>query len=171
MLVNPSDNDVITTKRDRQRNLDEKTHLCVRCDTTCVIQELLLKGEGGGLISTNSVINNIGCLATGNTYISSRADPRLCNVCSSFTSPNSVGATIKNDSLWSAKVIYLAAFSNSGLSQVSSPWPLLSQTPDPAEICCPPKLKQSGGGSMQLTTSPVAASASLLLSVYQCVRA
>lgn len=155
MLVNPSENDVIPTERDRQRNLDEKTWLCVRCDMPRVIRELLLKGKKHSILLTHSVLNTLGCLATGNTYISSRTGPLFRHVCSSVTSPNSVRATIKNDSLWSAKVIiwhssvlclpHKAAFSNSGLSQVSSTSPLrcclLSQTPDLA-VGIPPQCQQ-----------------------------
>lgn len=42
VLVNPRENDVITTERERQRNLDEKTWLCTRgdmCHSRAVIEE------------------------------------------------------------------------------------------------------------------------------------
>lgn len=129
--------------------------MCVRCDVQRIMQELLLKGKKPLTLLTHSVISNIGCLATGNTYISSRTGPLFRHVCSSVTAPNSVRATIKNDSLWSPKVNIWhspvlclplkAAFSNSGWSQVSSTSPLLccvhSQTPD-LLVGIPPQCQQ-----------------------------
>lgn len=42
VLVNPKENDVITTERERQRNLDEKIWLCIRggmCHSRAVIEK------------------------------------------------------------------------------------------------------------------------------------
>lgn len=156
VLENPTENDVITTERDRQRNLDEKTWLCVSdvmCNVSC--RRCYWREKKPLTLLTHSVISNIGCLATGNTYISSRTGPLFRHVCSSVTAPNSVRATIKNDSLWSPKVNIWhspvlclplkAAFSNSGWSQVSSTSPLLccvhSQTPD-LLVGIPPQCQQ-----------------------------
>lgn len=70
VLVNPRENDVITTERERQRNLDEKTWLCIRgdmCHSRAVIE------KKNPLNFTKSEIT--GCLATGNTHIYSRMGP------------------------------------------------------------------------------------------------
>lgn len=54
----------------------------------------------------HNVINNTGRLATGNTYISNRKGPPTSpRVCGAVTSPNSMTATVRNDSLHPVKVI------------------------------------------------------------------
>lgn len=76
MLVNPSDNDVITTERERDKEILMRRHAC---DMPCVIQE---GKKNNSILPSHSGINNMGCLATGNTYISSRTGPLYCHVCS-----------------------------------------------------------------------------------------
>lgn len=145
VLVNPSKNDVITTERDRQRNLNVKTWLCVGCDVPCAIQELLLRKKN--LKFTKSEITQaawqqeiLTFTAEGGLFLN--------------TSQNSVTATIKTDSprppkaiIWHLSSVFphKAAFSNRGLSQVSSTSPLLccllSQTPDLA-VGIPPRCEQ-----------------------------
>lgn len=94
ILLDPSD--VITGggKTDKEillRRLD-----CVFiCLTLCVIQLLSRKSS---ISLSHSIINNSGCLATGNTYIYSRKEPLWLHICSFGASPNSMTATVQDDS-------------------------------------------------------------------------
>lgn len=107
----------------------------------------------------HNVINNTGRLATGNTYISNRKGPPTSpRVCGAVTSPNSMTATVRNDSLHPVKVIIrhwsvlcpppkaaFFFFFNREFSQVSSTSPLLRrllllQSSEPA-VGIPPQYR------------------------------
>lgn len=57
VLVNPKENDVITTEREKDKEILMRRHGCV-LEVTCVIQELLLRGKKHSIFRNNRLLGN-----------------------------------------------------------------------------------------------------------------